>query len=398
MRTRDFDAWIEEYAVPLDAASYEPSAGDAARLDAIVDEIAGARLIFLGETNHFVHEKTAFRNWWIRRLAARRSLVIGEELSWSDGHDVAAYLRDGDESHLDRLATFGDERHVREDRDDRPTGIFADSFETYPAKLFGAEQCRFYRTLRANGVVGYFAFDIDAPGTGYEDLVAHRADGRIPESFWQRCERVAGESIEAEADRLETALALLPAGARELRVDVEAMVGSLRYTALAYPAASYEALRPAMALRESLMTRHVRRELDRLDADASLVLLSHAFHLAKDDHAIHGEGVGPGGDRVPSLGHHLVCELGLHARSVWMVYAAGEDSQPMADLPRTANYPKDSLNARLRRRGVPLVVPCATAPDAEVGLGHMYNSVARVHLRSQADAIFFIPRVSPMQF
>ena len=39
-----------------------------------------------------------------------------------------------------------------------------------------------------------------------------------------------------------------------------------------------------------------------------------------------------------------------------------------------------------------LVAPLAR----DVGIGHMYNLVVQVHLASQADAIFFIPKVSPL--
>jgi hypothetical protein len=127
--------------------------------------------------------------------------------------------------------------------------------------------------------------------------------------------------------------------------------------------------------------------------------MAHAFHLAKDDRRIHGIGVGPGGDQVSSLGHHLVQERRLAPFSAWLVYGEGEDSQPFPDLPQRASFPPESLNRRLAEVGGPLVVPvpASGAFDDDVGVGHLYSQVVPVHLPSEADALFFVPRVSPLR-
>jgi len=44
--------------------------------------LSNARVVFLGETNHFIHEKTDFRLWWLRNLAQHHRLVVGEELGF----------------------------------------------------------------------------------------------------------------------------------------------------------------------------------------------------------------------------------------------------------------------------------------------------------------------------
>src|SRR5215472_491153 len=391
--------WIEEHAVRLDPVTYEPAAADAARLTALDSALGEATVVFLGETNHFVHEKAEFRLWWLGRLAGRRPLVVGEELSWSDGHDVARYLQTGDEAHLDRAATFGDTSHCRADRDDRPKGVFKASYEAYPAALFKAEQARFYRGLRAlPGIRRLFGFDIDAAGTGYQDVRRHARDDP---GFWRRLEQVPAESLAEEAGRLERALAMLPDGDCALGAVLAATITSLRYTELVNDAPDYEAVRPAMAYREEVMKRHLEREL-RLLADGDvLVLMAHAAHLAKDDAGIRGRGVGAGGGLVSSLGHHLVHDLTLRPYSIWMVYGGGTDSQPLPGLPNQATYPRDSLNVQLRLHGRPLVVPTAPAAHGAlaepVGIGQMYNQVVPVNLPAEADAIFFLPSVSPLR-
>jgi erythromycin esterase-like protein len=412
------EQWLDARAVRLDPATYAPHDVDAERLAAIDRALDGVRCVFVGEANHFVHEKSDYRAWWLRRLAARHRLVVGEELGCIDGRRVAAYLADGDETHFTSLATFGDERHRRTDRDDRPTGILRASFDVYPAALFKAEQARFYRTLRELGVTRFHGLDIDAPGNGYSELHAWRGRRDIDPAFWTLVARVDGETLDEEAHRLQRALERLPnePPTDDLREIVRSMIENLRYTALAHPAQTYEALRPAMALRESIMKRRVERILASLEPDSVFVLLGHAFHLAKDDRRIGRAGVGPGGDLETSLGHHVVQSLGVPTRAVWMLYGAGVDSQPFPDLPTRVAYPADSLNGRLaayaRLRAdsgasphapahAPLVVPIAPAAnDAlanEVGIGHLYNMVVPVHLPSEIDALFFVPTVSPLR-
>jgi hypothetical protein len=379
------ERWIGTAAIELDPVSFEIAPHDA-RFAVLDARMSRARVVMLGETNHFVHEKVEFRLWWLRRLSARRRIVVGEELSWFDAQRVGRYLDDGDERHFDRMATFGYQGDERSDRDDAPTGILAASHKVYPTALFKNEQVRFYRGLRElPNVAGFFGFDIGGHNAGY--------GGRLL--------RVPGESPGAELLRLERVRERVRA-AREgrgndgMRADLDAMIDSLRYTALANPAPTYDALRPALALREEAMKRRLAAQLAVLRDDEQLVLMAHAFHLAKDDSGIRGVGVGPGGGRVPSLGHHVAQELGLAPFTVWWLYGAGEDSQPFPDLPKTATYSADSLNARLARRGMPMVLGTAGL-SSEVGIGHMYNQVVPVNLSAEADAVFFQPRVSPLR-
>ena len=389
--------------IPLDPGTLEPSDRDRAGLEGLVERLADADVVYLGESNHFVHEKVEFRWWWLERLAALRPLLVGEELSWSDSRDVAAFLATGVAAHLDRAATFGDRRHVRADRDDAPTGVLAASYAAYPTASFKAEQARFYRALRTlpgfDGEDRFFGFDIDAVGAGYDDLAAARDEQAIPADFWARLERVEGESMAEEADRLEEAAGLWPAKAGTVRAHLDAMIGTLRYAVVAMPAPDYEALRPAMARREEIMKRHVERRLAERRPGDLLVLMGHAFHLVKDDAAIgRAAGVGPGGGRVASLGHHLVTS-GLRVGAVWMLYGAGEDSQPFPDLPRRAAYPTGTLNARLARGGTPAVLPVRPISEGRnpVEIGHMYNAVTTVDLAAAVDAVHFAPTVTPLQ-
>jgi erythromycin esterase-like protein len=415
---------IAQWADKRGAAVNWPPGGEArdlkplARLDA---DLAAADLVFLGEMNHFVHEKSDFRLLFARHLLARGFSQFAEELGWSDGRRLQAWFDGGDPAVFGTLSLFGATADLRADRDDRPTGILAASFSSYPRELMRGEQERFYRGLRkaaqANREggrrIGYFCFDIDAlPGGGYGDiarLLAPYKGGGGVEIFLAGLKRTPGETAAREAARLRGLEPILDAVAldapatvtAEVRAALAALADSLTYVERAYPAKDYEALRPGMAYREDAMKRRFA-DIRRLSGGAKTVVMSHAFHLAKDDRLFRGAmGVGPGGGQTTSIGHHLAREVGLKAYSIWMLYGGGEDSQPFNDLPRKALYPADSLNAQLAQVGRPMLLRIADAPagmfDRPVGVGHMYSAVVPTILNGQVDAILFLPTVSPMR-
>src|SRR6185312_11328282 len=238
-------------------------------------------------------------------------------------------------------------------------------------------------------------------GGGYADIATILAGRGDAEPFLRRLARVSGESIEAEQARLAALVPDAEALSPEAGVSLAEMADSLAYVAMTYPAKTYEATAPGMAFREGCMKRRFA-DLLRLTDDAPTVVMGHAMHLSKNDDLIRGVvGVGPGGGRECSIGHHLTQTLGLKAVSIWLVFGGGEDSQPMPDLPRRFDYPADSLNGRLRSVTTPVLFPISGAPaglfDRPLGVGHMYNAVQPLVLGGLVDAILFLPRVTPMR-
>lgn len=403
--------WIRLGAARLSADVLAPqSPNDAARIERLLEQASTARVVVLGELNHWIAEKSRFRLWWLERLARRRPLVLVEELGHSDGWRVARYLETGDSTWLDRVPTFGWTGDHRTDRDDRPTGVLRASFDRYPVARFKAAQTAFYRQLRAMSLHAFHGIDINgSAGAGYADIASrleHRAadQARVAELLARR----PGESVLEEADRLAQARGALdalladdPDLAEAVAADVHTMEQTLRYQALAHPAPDYESLRPAMAWREDMMKRAVDRILDRMPPDRQLVLMAHALHLVKhDDGVTSGASAGPGDRLVHSLGHYIAEERGERVFSSWFLYGAGEDCQPFPDLPNTCAYPAQTLNAALATAATPLVIGTAhgtpRAPGDPVDIGHLYNLVARVNLARQVDAVFFMPTITPL--
>lgn len=404
--------WVRANGAPL-ADPLDGPGQDLGALATLAAVLGAAEVILIGETDHFVHEKSDFRLILCRALLRIGVRTFGEELGWSDGRRVSRYLEAGAAGGLERLSLFGWEGDLRADRNDRPTGLLKASFDAYPVSLMRAEQARFYAGLRAaaEGAAEYFGFDIDAlPGGGYADIadrLALAADGTAARACLQRLAHRPGETAVEEARRLTAAkagaTALAGDAASEIAADLDALADSLAYIDQTYSAASYPALRPGMAFREDCMKRRFAAARARAGG-GPIALMGHALHLVKDDARL-GSGpagqVGPGGGLTCSLGHHIARELGLRTAAVWLVHGGGEDSQPFPDLPRRLAYPEDSLNARLKPIGRPVIFPVAGAPaglfDRPLGVGHMYGSVQPVTLAGQVDAIVWTPEASPMQ-
>ena len=390
--------WAQQEGARLSPA-FDGGTEDLGPLRLLDEDISRADLVFLGELDHFIHEKSDARLLFCRYLIDRGWRSFAEELSWSDGLRVQHFLRD--QGDLDRLALFGWSGDLRKDRDDRPTGIFRPSFDLYPTDLMAAEQARFYSGLKAAAgevPVAYHGFDIDAaPGGGYADILREMStDAGL---FHRALSRVPGETLGEEAGRLA---ALVPsAPSLEIAASLRATAESLRYVEMTYSAETYEATAPGIAYREGCMKRRFD-DIRSLTGNAPMVLMGHGLHLAKDD--LLGRelaGVGPGGGIECSLGHHLVQDRHFKAVSIWFVHGAGEDSQPFPGLPRRFDYPANTLNRRLAPLGAPTLIPITGAPsglfDRPLGVGGMYNSVQQATLQGQVDAILYLPRVTPMR-
>ncbi len=402
--------WLPTRAVAIPGWQAPPESAGLAPLMTRLDK---ARVLFLGESNHFVQEKIEFRRFWLEQAARRRPLVIIEELGWHDGRQIARYLENPASGALESVSLFGSNIDRRSDRDDAPTGVFRSAFASYPHALMHAAHEPFLNRLRKLRVRGFYGFDVDAPGVGQTALEDSMA-ARSAVALQKRLARQAGESLEEEAERLDALIEAIPRLARSsttghdtatdqrtqslLVEDLVALRDGLRYAALLNPAVDYAASRPAMAFREECMKRRVDWVLEHTPEEVLLVLLGHAFHLVKDDALTEERGVGPGGGEVASLGHYLTQERGLEPLSIWMLYGTGEDAQPLVDLPTRAEYPASTLNRQLLElMDAPVVLPVLDGPLAgEQAIGHMYNLVAPVQLARQADAVTFVPEVSPL--
>jgi len=425
--TRRFVAWAREQAVILDPEA--AAAEDVERLSFLDEALENKRVFFLGEPNHFIHEKYGFRLLFLRYLFSRGWRWVGEEMGWSDGARVDRFLADGLEDHLDRVAIYGYGGDRRPDRDDRPTGMLRDSYENYPEAAFRAEQVRFARGLRVlsearpagEDRLRFFGFDVDAaPGGGYEDVAELLEPVRgdpVVEELRARLFRVGGETLEQEVERLARAAGfaearrrgleavLGPERFRRLAQDLRCLRDSFDFIRLAHPAQDYDALNTAMASREGAMHRTLLHVLSGLGPKDRVVLMSHNLHLTRDSRCIQGflQGAMPGGKRLPPVGDFIHRLLPGQVFSVWMLCDCGRDAQPYRWLSQELTSVPGSLNAALSQVGPAFVLPTGSL-DPRAGLlrrpmkmAHTSNAVCTTAVAEQTDALYFVREVSPLR-
>ena len=419
----DFKTWAAERAIHLDlAASPEDNAR---KLEVLNPMLSGKRLAFIGEPDHFIHEKYPYRHLVLEYLAARGFTRVGEELSRTDGVRIDNFIATGDGSHLDRIATYGYRGGLRSDRDDTPTGVLKDAYsDKYPVEHFRAEQIRFAQAARETSQrvarMRFFGFDVDAlPGCAYEDLHAIlepvRADSLV-DSMLTALTRVPGESIDDEIRRLDTVVAtftsereylpiVLGIGvAREAAYIAEWLRDSFTYLRSIIPISRWEDLNPAMAHRELMMHREVMSQLESAGVDEKIALLSHNVHLCRDMSAIAGmtAAAGPGGKSAPPLGDFLSRRFPNAVFSIWMLIGKGRDRQTMTPLTDRIELVPGTLNATLAEIGECFVLPIDRADrrarmlQTPTRMMMDGNSSVTTPAAAQADAIFFIREVTPI--
>jgi len=420
-RTSDkFAVWAREHSItlelPLDS---ERNSERLAALDAL---IANKRIVYLGEPDHFIHEKYDYRLLMLRYLLTRGLNRVCEEMGVCDGHRVNQFFASGDAAHLERAPIYGYKGDERADRSDKPTGILSDSYsKDYPAKELAAEQKAFAKRLRAliTERVTFFGFDIDGqPGGGYVDISEMLApfDGNESVSkIVTRLKRVEGESIDAEIARLDAARETIDverqqlgdligaANVSSMRHYLRALRDSFRYIRMAFPAASWPALNDAMAYRETVMYRNVEHTLGEAGPRGMIALMSHNLHLAKDFGRIKGNfGAGPGGGKVDAVGTHLSKLMPGEVVSIWMLCNRGRDCQPFSFCTSEIKPVAGSINSILASIAPTLVLPLdsldgAGLGDLEIQIQMDGNTGVRAAIARQADAIVFIDEVSPLR-
>jgi erythromycin esterase-like protein len=428
----DFRSYATERAI---AFKNLEAINENARLLSILDPlVAGKRFAYVGEPDHFIHEKYAYRLLMLKYLAGRWFTHVSEEIGVSDGARIDRFIETGDESQLERITIYGYSGAARSDRDDTPTGILRASFgDAYPTAQFASEQKRFAHGLReislrlespdSGSRIHFFGFDIDPlPGGGYEDLAelmdAAPADATI-DRIRKALQRVAGETIADEIARLDAALRLIEAGRERvaeiygadrlnaIRHSATCLRDSFDYVRITYPAKTFDALNPGMAFRERYMHRQVGRMLGQMRADEKLALMSHNMHLCRAPEAVAGSNknaaAGPGGKTDPPLGTWLASRYPAEVFSIWMLIGRGEDSQPFPTLSKTIREKTGTLNAILGEVGDCFILPIDSAdPRARlltenIEIKHDGNGGVRTALSRQADAIFFIRDVTPLR-
>lgn len=421
------DTW-RRAAIPL-ATPWPQALPEAviARLDA---DLAGRRFIGLGEGDHYVEEKYAYRLAFLRYLIERHGLRhVALEMGSSDAARIDRYLETGDEAHLERVVLY--DYVGSTPREQRDLGTYA----RLPAEVrqrgraFIAAEKRFWRGLRAlstsAGVktgtrVRLFGFDVDMlPGGGYEDarrtLEACTRDAPVDEALAALTQPAGSAGLDEVArldgvvrrlDALQGALAASCGGeavARGLRDDIAHLAFSYR-TMIALQAAGRDfsptglrTLRDIYERRERHMDQRLSAWLATLAASECVALLGHNQHLARASERLE---FGPSHHSLgtwTSIGTHLATRYPGQSYVLWLLYARGSrldgSRPPTYEAPVTR--PSDSLEARLARYGDAFMLPLdALGPGSFVDRRQEFGtptSEGTGILRGSVDALVFLP-------
>lgn len=167
------------------------------------------------------------------------------------------------------------------------------------------------------------------------------------------------------------------------------------YLAAANAAETHEQLSDAMALREQIIHSRVDAFLATHPGE-KVALMAGSLHLMKDDKLVHAPGMtGPGGGKVPSIGHHVAQSLDGPVLSFWFLHGEGATASPFVH--GNLRPGKGSFNAELLQRSDQPVVLRVDDDDTERTITHMHNLDMRCRLSDQVDGIVFAPRVTPLR-
>ncbi|AKU99584.1 hypothetical protein AKJ09_06248 [Labilithrix luteola] len=409
------------FPLPADWAESLPTEAAAA-----IDRAAEShRVLAIGEGDHYVVEKYAYRLALTRRLVTRyglRSFAI--EMGASDAGRIERYLESGDEAWLHRVVLYG---YAGETDDEKRELAPMSRGIRRPCDDAWAEAERaFFRQLRALGVevgepIRLFGFDFDAtPGGGYADArsaIAGCAGSPDVAPLAEALTPPRNTNLDAEVKRLLDVIARIDgtrpsldaacgaeASAR-LRDALDQLAFSYRTFADWKSAAADTSQAGAARLRTMFVTRE-ERMFTRFSAfQASLpkaspvAIFAHDMHVARDSESLR-YGLAPhDGPMWASLGTRIDRAEPGSLWASWLLYGSGSRYTPdsQAGFATVALRP-DTFEAALSATPGKTFIDVARLPpgavvDRALPFGtDTSNGSGKV--RGATDAIVFLPTAS----
>jgi len=416
--------WIEsvkQSAIPID--SLDRDTFDPSTLSFLDPLLEGKRIVYLGEPDHYIHEKYDYRLMFIDYLYKKGWRHIGMEMGRSDGHRVDRFLETGDVSHLGRLGLYGYKEDLRSDRDDLAKlspGLRQQKFwDNFLSEEYWFLQQLFLLGTASDGAdqrIRWFGYDIDTwPGGGYSDCLEwtqENSENPIIKDLRSRIARVAGESREEETTRLRGVLefvqkeraalkeSLGEAAAIELERTIHCLLDSMIFMTSAWEGRNSSSWIDAFVTREKTMFRQVEEILVDLPQDAKIILLGHNMHLSKDHRTLGYPNYYP---MWTTLGSYLFSRYPDEIISIWMLYDHGRHaSLELEDVYEEVKSHPWRIEQILRKAGSLYLLPIHND-----GLEENYLSQNRYFgvngrlgkgiLKNQMDVLFFIDKVNAIK-
>lgn len=426
------DAWIEwvkENAIHFSSLDWQYTDLDSLRhLDYALE---GKRIVYLGEPDHYIHEKYDFRLLFIRYLFHKGWRLIGMEMGLSDCRRIDRYLETGDTCHLDRVAIYGyrGDQNVEGEDEWQNKKTFHENF-----KRFIGEERRFLKNLRSLNEslnhdqhrLRWFGYDVDiVPGGGYTDakcLLEKHKKTLIVKEILNRMTRVKDESLIDEIKRLQDLLEYMSKketvlneqlgkdDAMNLRRIIICLKESIVFKKAMDRRHSFPLRLATARRREKYMYRQIDEILDALPPQEKIILLGHNIHLGKNSEHVNNTwlGLAPKGYTKEwiSVGTYLARKMPGKIYSIWMLYDYGWNS---IIGPNMGNFPPQKVSSDpkriehyLSKIGSIFLLPFNSGDPRESFLLQKNFFVMKGGLESgiikhQADAIFFVSEVSALK-
>ncbi len=422
---KQFVTWVDENAVHFDSIEWRNISPD--DLSFLDDLLKGKRIVYLGESDHWVNQKYDYRLILVRYLFDRGWRRIGMEMDFCDGKRIDRYLETGDSSHLERVALYGYKGGWREDRDDLPDGFpgfqnpeFRRSFIKQEYRFLAALRSLDESLKRNSPRLSWFGFDVGLlPCVGYEDareILAHQKDDPAIREIQRRMRLVPGESRSEEIQRLEGLLEFI----EEKSNSVSRIIGKDRLRSLLrtlwhqadylhFAEAAKEGPRTmkwvqGLARREQRMAWLMDEILADLAPNEKIILMGHNLHLSKSSEDI---AFGPIGSPAPnmwtSIGTHLERKYPGEVYSVWMMYDHGVHGFVLKPegFEHVPSNPA-SVEHLLAKVGEYFFLPLSSDEDGISFLQEKRNflqngSIAHGVIAKHADALFFVREVNKLE-
>lgn len=421
------EPWIVRDATSL-AGGWQTALPPAVTAD-LAAAVAAHRFIGLGEGDHYVEEKYAYRLAFLRPLILDHGVRhIASEMGGSDAGRIDRYLATGDERWLDRVVLYGYEGENELER--RELSPFRGRNKVCGGRVAESER-RFWRDLRALSEEGsarsgervhLFGFDFDAnPGGGFQDardaLASCKASPLVDDLRAQLTPKVGSSGlsevarIEGVHEQLGPDRAPLAAACGSEAIDTVAR--ALELLAFSYrtsmdwaattgdqSAQGLPRYRQMFDTREQHMHRQMQWLLGTLPPDARVVLLGHDMHLARATESLH---FGPAPHDLPmwpSLGTLLERDARGSVYVLWLLYAQGTRlaPQPSGSCEEQVTTRSGSLEEALALAPSPFFLPLhAAPPDSVVNRDLPFGtptSEGSGAIRHSADALVFLPTAS----
>lgn len=412
--------WVKSNAIQFDTLEWQRI--DMNDLSFLDEALKGKRVVYLGEPDHYIHEKYDFRLILIRYLFEKGWRYIGMEMGLFDGFKVDRYLGTGNQAFLDQMQVYGFKGDLRSDRDDEIKGFPASRHPTFRS-TFVAEEKWFLKQLRSLNEslapgqkrLHWFGFDVDKrPGLGYarlDNLLSRQKGGPEIRHLITHIELIEGESRAEEAAKITKAIEYCESNKDSLLIQMKesdyrdmhkylrGIKDSLIFLDGAIGGPQSRGWVPALIAREKVMFRLMDELLAELPKDEKIILMAHNMHLCKDYTTCGFLGF----PMWPSIGTHVARKLPDQVYSIWMLYDRGSHANVTRPhvFEDVASDP-GRIEHLMAKAGAHYLLPLNTGDPRAAYLDQqrrfvLNGGLGEGRISAQADAIFFVEKVQAIR-